>query len=257
MRAERFSPAAGWRWAVDGFALFRKGPGFVNFLWFATLFGVLGASLFPLIGAAVGTLLVPGLLAGIFNGCRSLERGEKPNPAVLLSAFEQSPSVLLRVGAAYLLVSSAVSVVSFLLAVDALRPLLSGQSVNAPMDPEVAKQVWVHFFITLQGALLLSSPTLVAAPLVAWHGLPVGKALFFALVGLLRNLAPLGLLYLIWMMVSLGLLLLLFSAGHGVLGSGLLLMVSFTQAFVVVPAAIASFYRAISDIFQRDGEPDS
>ena len=254
MRAERFSPAAGWRWAAEGFALFRKSPGFVNFLWFATWLGVLVVSLFPVIGQAVGSLLMPGLLAGIFNGCRALERGEKPNPAVLLSAFQQSRGVLLRVGAAYLLASSVVFAASLLLAGDALQPLMSGKDLNAPIDPEVAKQLLVQLLITLQLALVLSSPTLVAAPLAAWHGLPVGKALFFALVGVLRNLAPLGVLYLIWIMMSLGLPWLLLSVAPGALKTVLQLVVSFALAFVVVPAAIASFYRAISDIFQRDGE---
>ena len=80
-------------------------------------------------------------------------------------------------GAAYLLVSSVVFAVSLMLAGDALEPLVSGKDLNAPIDPEVAKQLLVQLLITLQVAVMLSAPTLVAAPLVAWHGLPVGKAL--------------------------------------------------------------------------------
>ncbi|MEY3201774.1 MAG: hypothetical protein RIR70_1324 [Pseudomonadota bacterium] len=249
MRAEKFPVEASARWIAQGFALFRKGPGFLNFLWFATWLGVVMISLFPLIGQAVGSLVMPGLLAGILNGCKALERGDKPNPAVILSAFESSKRAMVGIGVVYLLVSSLIFAVSLILAGDALEPLLGGKGSATQIDPALASQLLVQLLVTLYVALLISSPTLVAAPLAAWHGLPMGKALFFALMGMVRNLSPLLALYAAWILISFGLPWLVLSIAPGVVKNLLQLVLSFALAFVVLPTTLASFYCAISDIF--------
>ena len=258
MRAETLPAAAGWYWIRSGFKLFRANPGFINFLWFSTWLMVMGVSLLPLIGQAIGSLVMPGLLVGILHGCRAIDRGEKPNPAMLFSGFKAARASVLRIGMIYLLVSSLVFALSLMLTSDTLQPLLSGKTSPTEVDPAVAAQLLMQLVITLQVALVLSSPTLVAAPLAAWYGLPVGKALFFAMIGIVRNVLPLSVLYLALLMLSFGLPYVLASvigempAIVKTLGQ---LALMFALAFVFMPTAFASFYLAIRDIFQPDGGP--
>lgn len=258
MRADTLPAAAGWHWVRGGFTLFRANPGFLNFLWFSTWLMVMGVSLLPLIGQAIGSLVMPGLLVGILNGCRAIDRGEKLDLAMVFSGFKAARASVLRIGMIYLVVSSLVFALSLMLTSDTLEPLLSGKTSPTEVDPVVAAQLLMQLVITLQVALVLSSPTLVAAPLAAWYGLSVSKALFFAMIGIVRNVLPLTVLYLALLLLSFGLPYVLASvigempAIVKTLGQ---LALMFALAFVFMPTAFASFYLAIRDIFQPDGEP--
>lgn len=259
MIANRLPARAGLHWVARGYRLFRRNPGFLNFLWFSTWLVLVGVSIVPLVGQAVASVVMPALLVGILNGCRAMERGEKVLPAMLFSGFAQpGRRTLLRIGLVYLLVSSLVFAVSMIFAGDELQGLMAGKDSPTGLDSEAAGKLFLLLVGTLQVALAVSLPTLVAAPLAAWYGLPVGKSLFFACVGILRNITPLLVLYGVLMVMSVGLPYALQSAiAHQpvLLKTLLQLAVMFALGFVFVPVALASFYLAIVDIF-TDGRQD-
>ncbi len=255
MRAEKFPANAGVQWLKGGFQLFRRNPGLLNFLWFSSWSILIVLSLVPVIGQAVGSLVMPGLLAGILNGCRAIERGDKATPGILFSGFAAARATLLRIGVLYLALSSVVFAASILLFGSELQPLLSGKDNAANITPEQAQQVLKQLLLTLQVSLLVSLPTLIAAPLAAWHRLPVGKSLFFALVGILRNLLSLGVLYALLLMLLFGLPYVVSSMLAGmpdIIRTVGQLGLMFVLAFVLAPTALASSYLAIRDIFQAD-----
>lgn len=261
MRAEKLPATAGLQWLQGGFRLYRKNPGLLNFLWFSTWSILIVLSLLPLIGQAIGSLVMPGLLVGIFNGCRAIERGEKATPGILFSGFAASRPSMIRIGVVYLAVSTLVFAASLLLFGSDLQAILSNKEGPADISPEQAAQLLKQLLITLQVSTLLSLPALVAAPLAAWHRLPVGKALFFASVGILRNLLSIGVLYALLLMLLFGLPWVLSTVLSGmpdIIRTVGQLALMFLLAFVLMPTALASFYLGIRDIFQTGGneQPD-
>lgn len=132
--------------------------------------------------------------------------------------------------------------------------LLRAVTAGKPMDPEALEEG--NLLLAAQVLLLLMAPILMAywyAPvLVAWHRLPVPKALFFSFIACLRNwraflVYGLGLVAVgaILPGAVLGLLGGLFPGAAGLITS----LVTLPLLLVLAPTVFASFYISYRDVF--------
>lgn len=259
LHAERLAALDGWLLIRRGFALYRRNPARLNFLCVSAWMLLLSVNLMPFVGQVLSQILLPILLVGLLNACRLTEAGQPLAVQVLFSGFTGEVRPLVRLGLVYILISTLV-VVGYLLGVAPdLAPLLAG-SLKPPVDAEKFDTLIQHIFILINLNMLLCAPVLFAVPLVAWYHLPAGKALFFVLIGLRRNLAPLLVMYLC--LLSLGMAL---PWTVGQLASGLpaglrqLLPIAILLAlmFVFIPTALASFYCAVRAIFRDNHHVDA
>ncbi|MBS1189823.1 MAG: putative transrane protein [Rhodocyclaceae bacterium] len=251
MRAQTLPAAAGWRWLVDGFAIFRRNPPLLVLLVISYWFTILLLNVVPILGAVLASLAIPGLSVGLMQACRDLERGEPVGLPTLFGSLKDNPRALTALGALYLVATLGILGLSTLVdGGDLLRFMLS----TKPVDPEAVAGGRLLLPFALVMTLLV--PVLMAywyAPvLAAWHKLPVFKALFFSFVACWLNWRPfvvygLGLLGVaaIGPGMVLGLLLTLFPGAQNFLAT----LVTVPMVLVVAPTVFASFYVSYRDVF--------
>ncbi|MBS1228509.1 MAG: hypothetical protein H6R17_1786 [Proteobacteria bacterium] len=251
MQALTLPAARGWRWLTEGFAIFRRNQLRLSLavLSYWILMALINSV--PLLGQLAATLLIPVFSVSLMNACRLLEHGSPLPPQLLFSGFQQNLRSLLVLGAVYIAVS--IAILAIVAAVDGgvlFRLVVLGQS---PSENTLTSET---VMFAGQLALVLFAPLMMAywyAPvLVAWHGLPVGKSLFFSFVACLRNwrafvvysasIAVVGALIP-------GMLVGLLSAMS--VGGVELVSVVLTSLIVLVllPTLYASFYVSYRDVF--------
>lgn len=254
MQASTLRMSAGWRWILDGASLFRRNP---LALWpvVAGYWLTLGlASAAPGVGLLVAAVLIPPLAVGTMTACRDASAGRPVTLLTLYVVFRPQQGnfrplkQLMTLGVLHFALSLLILAVSAFFDGGALFRVVTGQLSLGEAAALPGIQAGAN------AALLLSAPLTMAfwfAPLlVAWHDLPIGKALFFSLVACWRNWKPflsygLGLLFGILVVVSLiGQLAL----GLGMLqATGPLLTVVFL--LILAPILFASFYMTYRDVF--------
>lgn len=251
MRAQTLPAAAGWRWLVGGFAIFRRNPAMFAMLVVLYWFVVAFLNALPVIGALAASMAIPGLSVGLMQAARCLERGAPLGLPTLFGSFRDNPRTLLALGALYLCCMIGILGISTLAdGGDLLRFML------AESRPERAAVEDADFLLPALIVLTLVVPVTMAwwfAPtLAAWHRLKLGKALFFSFVACWLNWRPF-LAYSVALLVVagiapgvlLGILLTLFPGG----ASFVLALLSVPLLLVVAPVVFASFYVAYRDIF--------
>jgi len=240
----RFVPALnGWKWLVEAFALFRKDPG----VWVGIvilLYVVLTLLVrVPVLGVVV-VLFVPALLAGMMQGCRALESGERLKVAHLFSGFQKNPGALVTLGGVSLVGNLGLLMLLTAMSGDAVTEVMKGTASGAA-DPAAAEAILRAAPSILRAALVvmvLSLPLLMAlwfAPLlVHFDGLRPGRALFVSLWACWKNPLP----FLVY--------------GLAVLSAMVVLTpfsVAFRQAdlslWLLAPVLVPSIYTSYRDLF--------
>ena len=102
MRAQTLPAAAGWRWIVNGFAIFRRNPPVLSMLVIAYWFTVIFLNILPLVGSLAASLVIPGLSVGLMQAARNLERGQPVGLQTLYGGLKENTKTLLALGALYL-----------------------------------------------------------------------------------------------------------------------------------------------------------
>ena len=251
MRASSLPPAAGWRWILGGFAIFRRNPPMLSMLLVAYWLTMIFLNVLPIVGALAASLVVPGLSVGLMQAARNIERGQPVGLQTLYGGLRENPRTLVGLGALYLLCTLGVLGVSAVAdGGDFLRFMLAGSHAERAAYDEA------DFTLPVLLMLLFMLPVMMAywfAPvLAAWHRLPLVKALFFSFVACWLNWRPflvysLGLLLLVGVVpgVLLGVLLALFPGAQQFFTALILV----PMALIVAPAVFASFYAGYRDIF--------
>lgn len=261
MQALTLTLRQGFRWLADGFRIFRRNPALLVFLVFAywTLMALLNSV--PLLGPALATTLLPLFSVSLMNACRDLDRGQKVGPQTLFSGFREQVRTLLLLGACYLAATALILSLSSL-ADDGvlLRWMLAGE---APGEDALASG---ELAAAAQLAMVLLLPLVMAywyAPvLVAWQGLPAGKALFFSFVACLRNWRAFlgyGAATLLFGAVLPALLLGLLAAFLPQNLASITKMLSLPFLLILAPTLFASFYASYRDVFivsERSADAD-
>jgi hypothetical protein len=250
------SYAGGARWLAEGWRLFRVAPLAWLVLVLAYWMLMTIASLVPLVGLAVATVLIPAFSVGFMAAGRSCAAGKAPELAVLFEGFRGRLAVQLTLGGAYLALLALLLGATGLADDGALATwMLTGRR---PGDEVLQSDA---FLAALALAAALYVPVMMlfwfAPPLAAWHGLGAAQALFYSFVASLLNWrAFLGygaLAALVTVVVPFLLLsaLLLVSGGNlKMAATGLV----FPLLIVLLPILFASFYASYREVFGAQGE---
>ena len=245
MQALQRPAGAGWRWIVDGYAIFRRHPTLMIALasgyWMILFF----TGIVPVIGSLIGSVIAPALSVGVMNACRDIEAGRRPGFDVLFSALRRNPRTLLILGALYL--GATIAIVSIVSMIDGgamFRMMTVGGISHAELveaGSDVAAQVGVA----------LMAPVIMAwwyAPMLAsWHGLPAAKSLFFSFVACWRNWRAFLVYGLGTAFLTVPPLVVIALLGPG--GPGVALLLFVPALFFLAPVFFGSFYASYRDVF--------
>ncbi|WP_153110411.1 BPSS1780 family membrane protein [Propionivibrio limicola] len=249
MQALTLPASRGWRWLTDGFAIFRRKPFQLSVLVLGYWLAMALINAVPFIGQLLGFILIPAFSVSLMNACRAVDQGvEAPQP-VLFSGFHAHLQALIQLGGVYCVFSIVVLGVTTLIDGGVLFQLVvlgqpPGEEAMASGSVMAAGQL----------ALFLLLPIMMAnwfAPvLVAWHGLPVVKSLFFSFIACLRNWRAFFVytvaVIVVGALVPGFVLGLLKPAGGGELFSAAM---TFFVIGVLLPTLYASFYVSYRDVF--------
>ncbi|KAI5913180.1 BPSS1780 family membrane protein [Thauera sp. 2A1] len=251
MQANQLPMQRGWAWLRDGLALWLRNPALLTFAAFGYLLALLVVSMFPFVGQAIASLLMPVLSLGVLNACRAVDAGRKVGPDVLFSGFKGNLPELIKIGGLYLVASFAVLFLTTLVDGGTLMRVMTGGKIDEAAAAEPALTV------SLIVALVLSTPVMMAywfAPLLAgWWKLPAAKALFFSFYACLRNWRPF-LAYSIALAVFGALLPGLIVGVIGMVSPTLATLLSVPVPLVLVPVVFASFYVNAREVFGLPGD---
>ena len=254
MQPRIVSSAAGARWFLDGWNLFRRAPfawlGLVIAYWFLMTF----VSLIPVAGIAAASILVPAFSAGFMTAARAAERAEPVSVLLLFDPLRRSARPQLVLGAVYLACLAAV-LGATMLADDGVlaRWMVSGQRP----DDDTLQSDGFHAALALAATFYLPVMMLFwfAPPLAAWHSATAPKALFFSFFACLLNWRAFLAYGAVTALATVVLPFLLVSAALLVGGSEARLPAAglvFPLLLVLLPTLFASFYASYRDIFGTD-----
>jgi len=252
MQALKLSAREGWGWFGAGFALFRRNPAQLTMVVVGYWLIILFLSSLPVVGQFLATLTIPAFSFGLMNACREIERGRLVLFPVLFSGFQTQPKPLLALGGLYLVASALALLVSSL-----ADGGLFMQTMLGSYQPSEEEMTSGALIAGAQMALIVMVPVIMAwwyAPvLVGWHGMPVGKSLFFSFVACFRNWQP----FLAYSLavavfgallpgVLIGALVAAFP-GAALFATSLLIV---PMMLIFAPTLIASFYITYRDVFR-------
>lgn len=251
MHATLLKPRRGWQWLVDGFAIFRRNPPVLGLvvIGYWLLLGLLGV--FGFLGMIAAALATPALSVGVAVACRALAGRQPVQPIVLFDGFRGALRPQLILGALYFAATLLVLVL--------VSPFDDGALLLLRLDlmpvNEALAAPGIHEAV--QFAVVLTVPVMFAfwyAPLlVAWHGQPVAKSVFFSVIACVRNwraFAVYGLaivtLVLIVPMVAVRVLHLVLAPVADLLTA----MLAVPFLLIVAPTLFASVYTSYRDVFE-------
>lgn len=210
MQVRRVDAVHGARWVIGGFRLLGKKPLALLALVVFDVFLLLVPSVLPLVGPLVPTLLTPVFGVGLMVAMRATDRGGNPVPQMLFAAFGEEGGHAWR----NLLVLGAISAIATMGAV-ALTALADGGALFGSvtgMDGELPAgdasggdtgagtegdgtgpialpSISPALLLFLLLLLPIQAASWYAPLFIAWHGIPVAKAIFFSFVAVWRNKA--------------------------------------------------------------------
>lgn len=259
MQARLIQGSRGWRWLAEGWKIFRNSP----VMWLALVFGywmlMTVVSVLPFVGVVAVLILVPGFSVAFMAASRASEQGQPIELSLLFAGFRQNVRSQLALGVVYL-ISIGLLLSASMLADDGA--LARWMVTGVRPSPEVLQSD--AFLQALMIAACLYTPVMMlfwfAPTLVAWHAMPVPKALFFSLFACLMNwraftvygLASALVLFVVPFLVLF--LLMLFSGGSLRPAA---LAVMFPFALSLMPTLFASFYASYRDIFAGEAASPS
>ncbi len=189
MQAYKRPPAHGIAWISQGFALWKRNPGFFAYLTIGYFVISMTLASLPLVGTALVLVVLPGLFIGVLNGGLTIHEQKKPTPDLLFSGFKNNLWSLLGIGAASLAGNIAMLLIGGLAGDASLLGIITSSeasSAEAGIPPNLLTAFALHHVLTIP----VTMATLFAPPLASWQKLPTGKALFFSLIACWRNILP-------------------------------------------------------------------
>ena len=249
----------GWRWLADGWKMFRAAP----LSWIALVFGywmlMTVVSVVPFVGVVAVLVLVPGFSVAFMAASRASEHRQPVQLGLLLAGFRDNPRGQVILGFVYF------ASIVLLLAASTIgddgalaRWMVTGARPSTQVIQSDA------FFYSLTIAATLYMPVMMlfwfAPTLVAWHGMPVAKALFFSLFACLMNWRAFTIYSIasaiVLLVVPFVVLFALMLASGGALRPAAM-AVLFPFVLSMMPTLFASFYASYRDIFAPAPAPES
>lgn len=199
---EKLPAKTGWLWVKEGIALFRKQPAEVSTLFLSYMFLMLALGIVPVIGQLLPLILVPVFAMSFMQACRHIEEGKRVYPNLLLVGF-RSPALrtLLTLGMLYLLAAFGAVGASALVDGGIFWNAMTGIGGLTPKDIEGSN---ISLAMVLAAVVYIPAAMAFwfAAPLITWHDMPLGKALFYSFFAV-RRAGKAFLLYgLAWLVIG-------------------------------------------------------
>jgi hypothetical protein len=183
---EKLPARVGWHWVKQGLDVFRKQPGALMALFFSCMFLAMISLFIPLIGGMAPIVLAPLFSVALLQACADVDQGKRAFPHLVLIGFRKpARKPLLLLGTLYLLVMMLSIAVLSMLDGGVLIKMATRQ---IPMDQDLIENsrsaMFVASAIYMAGWML----SCLAAPLIYWQKMPIGKALFFSVVTVVRDI---------------------------------------------------------------------
>jgi hypothetical protein len=184
---EKLPARAGWHWVKQGLEVFRKQPGALMALFFCCMFLSLISAVIPFIGGLLPSILAPLFSVALLQGCSDADQGKRTLPTLVAIGFKKPMRrPLLQLGGVYLAMTLLALAVMRLMGNDVFSQMAEAGQVR--LDREMLENlrmpVLLASLIYLVGWLM----TCLAAPLIYWQKMTLGKALFFSVVTVVREL---------------------------------------------------------------------
>jgi len=246
LKIRRLPMQHGWYWLIEGFMLCVRKPAFLSFLTLplCIIAGVTFAWGPPYVVELLGPVLYPGLMLGVFNGCRAIDRKRPLNPGLLFSGFRRFAFDLLLAGFINFIAITAILLSTWLIDGGMMWRLVMHAEIP---DVETTSFFYSSFVIAILSTLW-SVMYLFVPQLIGWWRLSVPRALIFSLKGCLFNWLPF-----LTYAFCFGFFIIILSAlvinFFELLSEGLGVVVCAVFLLLIIPAQIASFYVAARDIF--------
>lgn len=208
--------ADGVRWIRSGLQLFRRQPLAILTFVLMGLILLWTIALLPLAGQAFALIAMPAAWTGMLGVCRDVDQGKTPGPHCYIDPLRE------RFTRLHLIQIGVVSAIAAGLLTTGFAFLPAGTGKDASEHLTLAQTLWVL------GSLLIWIPLQMAIwfapPLVAWHGMSTGKAMFFSFFACWRNRWPMLVYFLsllalaILLVLALGAMVDAFSVGETTVG---------------------------------------
>ncbi|WP_426397692.1 BPSS1780 family membrane protein [Ralstonia sp. R-29] len=180
----------GYVWLRQGVWLFRKNP--IAFLLLTMLytFAALTTQLLLPVLSLLLVALAPGIFVGYMSACRDTVAGKPIGPGSLLAGFraygKDAARGLWRLGLVHVgLCFVIVLVITTQIDADIAKAVFEGN-----VTPDMARQLYLLSLLGLALYLPVAMLFWFSPLLVAWHEIPVKKALFFSWIAVWRNRMP-------------------------------------------------------------------
>ena len=252
---EKLPAATGWQWIKQGFSLFRKQPAELSTLFLSYMFLMMVITVLPLVGQLLPLVLVPVFSMAFMQACVQVEKGQRVYPNLLLTGF-RSPAfkTLVILGLLYVLAAVVAIGASALIDGGVFWNVMTG---SARVDAKTVQGSGITLAMLM--AAVLYTPAAMAfwfaAPLIAWQGMGLGKALFFSFHAVKRAGRAFTLYGLGWAGIGVVLPLLLSTLLGQLTGSPLLMiMVLLPLSIVLTVVMYCSFYPTYTTLFGKPSQ---
>ncbi|MFV0680620.1 BPSS1780 family membrane protein [Ottowia sp.] len=260
----RIVPArTGLQWVREGLRVLMRAPLALSGLFFMVIAATVVLAVIPVVGTALALLVVPAATVALMSASEQASQGRFPMPKTLLVAFQQSARqtrAMLVLGAIY--AGAVVLIALFSMAMDdgqltqlltkyegRITPeLMADPALQPAARAALQRMVWSTLLYVPVSVLLWHAPALVH-----WHGVSVGKSLFFSAVAVLRNASAFLMYGIGWVGLTFAGWLLLMSLA-GLFGNlGLALNGMLPLALLIGTAFYASLWFTFKDSFEGAG----
>lgn len=244
MKLNVVPPRTGLLWVREGIQIVARQPllmvGLFVMEWSAL--GLLSAV--PMFNV-VAMVLLPAAAVGYMAATSDVSSGKVPKPSRLLAGFHQGRErtrALLVLGA----LCTALVLLTLLLT-SALIPLPEPLPKDDPFAILLSARNLVAYAIQVPINMLFC----YAAALSHWHGIAVGKSLFFSAVALWKNMGAFTVFSLGWAVLTMGASAVL-SLAYAAAGVGAVLVLAVPAALLLSTMMLASTYFTFRDSFSAD-----
>ncbi|MBR7799445.1 BPSS1780 family membrane protein [Undibacterium fentianense] len=244
---------AGWEWIRQGAQLFKKRPFEVMFTFMGFIFCLFGMVAIPQIGFVILMVFSPVLGMGFMQVCRQVDEDQAFQPGTLFMPF-RTPALKALCWSGFLQMLTLL--LSFLLtmAVDG-GVLWDFISNNRMIDEKAIRETSIVSSLLI--ARVFHLPAMMAfwfaAPLIMWHGMGVGKAIFYSFFAVWRARSA----FLIYFVAWIGILFFI-PATLGLFANLLPGLLSFLN-LLLIPIVVSlfvvmycTFFTSYKEIFARD-----
>lgn len=247
LQARTLPARAGWSWITGGFALFRRNPPLMTALTMTYLLLMVILNIIPLVGPVLVAICLPVMSVVVFNGARLLDQKRDITAEALKTGLASNTRTLVQLGFVHLVGSLVIVLIHTLL-------FSSSQALPEADEEQFTRMLLQLLPLVLPLILIMWFPPY----LIATQSLPLGKALFFGAVGVLRNAAAFVVYFAGAALLGVGLPVVIVQALGGDEGLGSLLRIALRLAllFVLVPTLAASLYVSFQQVFAPDPAPE-